>query len=368
MRVLHILNEINFSGAEVMLNLAAPLFKKEGIELHVLSTGKERGSYSKILENAGYKLHHIPFSKTPQYFWLLYKELKNEKFDVVHIHPERAFVWHALIAKFSGVKNIIRTVHSIFNFNGILRVRKYIARWFARIILKVKFHSISDSVALIEKENFNNPTTKIYNWIDENKFYPITSKDEKQQLRKQLGIKEDQFVIISVGSCSAVKRHYVIIEALSKILQKVNNVIYLHLGNGELTKEEIRLAKELGILKNIIFTGPKKNVRDYLVASDLFIMVSEYEGLSIASLEAICCGLPLVVTDTYGLRDVIKDGYNGLKIANPSELPEAILKIYNSVQLQKKFSANTLKFAKEKFSMEKSVEELILLYRDNIKD
>jgi len=363
MKVLHILNQINFSGAEVMLNLAAPILQDNGFELYALSTGNNKGDYAVILEKSGFKTFHIQFRKNPIYFLELYKLLKKEKFDVVHIHPERAFVWHALIAKIAGVKVIVRTVHSIFNFKSILRTRKYFARWFARKILKVKFHSISDSVSLIEKENFNNHTKKIYNWIDEHKFYPITNNDEKQQLRKQLGINEDKFVIISVGSCSSVKRHYAIIASLAKILEKVDNVIYLHLGSGELLKEEMETAKNLDIIDNVIFAGQKENVRDYLIASDLFVMVSEYEGLSIASLEAMFCGLPLIVTDTYGLRDVIEDSYNGLKIANPSELPEAILKIYNSEQLQKDFSANSIKFAKEKFSMEESVNELINMYK-----
>lgn len=362
MKVIHILNQINFSGAEVMLNLAAPILKKNGFKLHALSTGKNKGDYSDVLENAGYKIHHIPFSKTPKYFWFLYKELRKEHFDIVHIHPERAFVWHALIAKIAGTKVIVRTVHSIFNFKGILRKRKYFARLFARKILKIKFHSISDSVALIEKDYFNNPTKKIYNWIDENKFYPMYSIEEKKELRKQLRIGEDKFVIISVGSCSPVKRHYAIIEALNKILEKAPNIVYLHLGSGELLSDEMKLAKKLGVMDNIIFAGQKENVRDYLAASDLFVMVSEYEGLSIASLEAMFCGLPILVYDTYGLRDVVIDNYNGILLKDLKELDKKILELYYSPELRKIYSENSIKLAKEKFSMEKSISELIKLY------
>lgn len=368
MKLIHILNEINFSGAEVMLNLAAPIFKENGFDLHALSTGNNRGDYAEILEKAGYKIHHIPFRKHPIYFWQLYKELRKDKFDIVHIHPERAFVWHALIGKIAGSKVVVRTVHSIFNFKGSLRIKKYFVRWFSRSILKVKFHTISDSVAQVEKENFNNPTKKIYNWIDENKFYPISSLAEKIELRKKLAIGEDKFIIVSVGACSKVKRHYAIIEAVKTILKKAPNVIYLHLGSGELLTEEKNLANRLSIEDKIIFAGQKENVRDYLAASDVFVMVSEYEGLSIASLEALFCGLPLIVYDTYGLRDVIEDGYNGFKIRNPSELPEAVIKIYNSFQLQKEFSQNAIKFAKEKFSMRKSINELMQFYKVDVND
>lgn len=362
MKLLHILNEINFSGAEVMLSSAAPIFKKNGFELHALSTGNNIGNYSEVLEKAGYKIHHIKFGKNPKYFFDIYKLLKKERFDVVHIHPERAFVWHALVAKICRVKIIVRSVHNIFNFKGILKLKKYLARWFARKVLKVKFHSISDSVEIIEKENFGNPTVKIYNWIEENKFYPLNSLEEKKELRKQIGVGEDKFIIISVGSCNAVKRHYAIIEALAKILEKVDDVVYIHLGNGELLNNEKELAQKLGINNNIIFAGQKENVRDYLAASDLFIMVSEYEGLSIASLEAMFCGLPLIVTDTYGLRDVVTNNYNGTLLKDINELDVKILEIYNSPELRKTYSKNSFKLAKEKFSMEKSVKQLINIY------
>lgn len=346
-----------------MLALAAPIFIKNGFELHALSTGENRGSYSEILENAGYKVHHIPFKKNPKYFWDLYKLFKKEKFEIVHIHPERAFVWHAIVAKISRVKIIVRTVHNIFNFKGVLRIRKYFARWFARNIIKVKFHAVSDSVALIEKENFNNQATKIYNWIDEIKFYPLENVNDKFLLREKLRIREDSFAIISVGACSSVKRHNMIIEALNKIIKKVENVVYLHLGDGPQLNEEIQLAEKYGLNKSIIFAGQKENIRDYLAASDVFVMVSEYEGLGNASLEALFCGLPLIVTNTYGLREVVINNYNGLLISNTTDLSEAILEFYNSPNKQKEFSKNSIKLAHEKFSMEKSVNELIELYK-----
>jgi glycosyltransferase involved in cell wall biosynthesis len=335
LKLLHILNEINFSGAEVMLNLAAPLFKQNGIELHALSTGNNRGNYAEVLVKAGYKIHHIPFSKTPQYFYRLYKLLRKEKFDIVHIHPERAFIWHALLAKLAGAKLIVRTVHSIFNFKGILRIKKYIARWFARTILKVKFHSISDSVELFEKQNFSNPTKKIYNWTDESKFYPLTSTDEKKKIRQQIGIREGRFVIISVGSCSPVKRHDVIIKALKTLTEKEQNIIYLHLGSGELLNEEIQLAERIGVKDYIIFAGQKENVRDYLVASDAFVMVSKYEGLTIAGMEAVFCGLPLLVYDTYGLRDVVIDGYNGILLKDLNELDKKNIRTLQFSKIKK---------------------------------
>jgi len=69
MKVLHILNSIEFSGTEIMLKVAAPIFVKKGFELHV-----EPGNYVDILRASGYVVHHIPFKRSPKYFIELYRK------------------------------------------------------------------------------------------------------------------------------------------------------------------------------------------------------------------------------------------------------------------------------------------------------
>lgn len=321
MKLLHILNEINFSGAEIMLNVAAPIFLKKGIELYILSTGQNIGNYAFILENSGYKIYHIPFKKSFNYFYQLFGLLKKEKFDVVHIHTERAFIWYALIARLVGTKKIIRTIHSVFQYKGLLRKRKSLERFVAREFLKVRFHAIGDSVERNEIGRLNNQTTKIYNWIDENKFYPLLSKKEKDKFRQEIGMPNDSFVIISVGSCTKLKRHSVIINALKYLSKITKDIFYLHIGTGKLLDDEIRLAEDNKLTDRIIFVGQTTNIRDYLIASDIFIMLSEYEGLSTTLLEVIYCGLPVIVNDAPGLIDLVTNGFNGLIIDNLDDLP-----------------------------------------------
>ena len=165
-KILHILNAIEFSGAEIMLKEAAPMLVKNGFELHALSTGDEIGQYAYILRSCEYKVHHIPFKKSAKYFIKFYHLIREKKYDVVHIHPERAFFWHALVAKQAGVKNTIRTVHSVFNFSGYLRIKRMIQRFVANKVLGVNFISIGSSVAEMEKNIFFNNTILIPNWID----------------------------------------------------------------------------------------------------------------------------------------------------------------------------------------------------------
>ena len=86
MKVLHILNTLRPSGAEVMLRLAAPYWREKGLELSILSTGEIVGPYAAELENAGYEIVHLPFSKTFKFGLSFFQLLNYKNFDVVHIH------------------------------------------------------------------------------------------------------------------------------------------------------------------------------------------------------------------------------------------------------------------------------------------
>ena len=99
-------------------------------------------------------------------------------------------------------------------------------------MLSCKFQTISDSVYDNERLYYHNDTIKIYNWFGNKRFFPA-DKAEKQAVRKELGISKDSFVIISVGGCSVNKRHHDIIKALPDLLKEKNNLMYLHLGQGD---------------------------------------------------------------------------------------------------------------------------------------
>src|SRR5512133_840795 len=90
LRVLHVLNELRASGAEVMLRVAADDFRSAGIDCEILSLGEQLGSYAKPLKGVGYPVHHLIFSKSFAFFWALREFGQKNKYDVVHFHVERA--------------------------------------------------------------------------------------------------------------------------------------------------------------------------------------------------------------------------------------------------------------------------------------
>ena len=363
-KVTHILNDISFSGAEIMLKDAAGLFQKKGIDLYAISTGSSVGDYAPILQDAGYTIKHIPFQKSIKFLIKIGNYIKKEKIDILHIHTERAFIYYSIIGKIYGIKILIRTIHNVFPFKGLLGMIRYFQRWIARNILDVKFLSIGDSVDEVERRTYGNRTKIIRNWIDFTKFYPIQNALEKQKLRTEIGLPTDKHVIISVGKCIFSKNHKDIIRAMSLIRDDLlEELLYLHIGIGELNDEEKKLSKELNLDKNIVFFGTTDRIRDLLVASDIFVMTSLYEGLGNSLLEAMSCGLPSIVYNVYGLKDLIVNGENGIIIeSSPEILASEIQNLVNDQNRKDKFSLKSREKILREYNIEQSVSQIIQQY------
>src|SRR5690606_17585154 len=266
MKVLHVFNEINFSGAELMYSDAASYIQKKGIELYALSTGKEFGNFISNFKAKGIAIVHKPYKgrfvltlSGLSFYWFLYKYLTNNKIDVLHIH--RDDIYFASIIAFLLNVRCVKTQHSIFHNRRMTRPIAIIRRAIVRLFFKVNFHSIGESVYQNELNYYKNPSTKINNWYNPDRFFEFT-QSEKIKIRNQLIIPHEVFVIISVGGCAYIKNHHDALKATAIVKDKLN-ILYLHLGKGKTECEEQQLAKDLGIEEIVRFVGNKENVRDY---------------------------------------------------------------------------------------------------------
>jgi len=368
MRVLHIFNEIKFSGAEIMYVNAAPLFQEGHVDMIAFATGELPGSYCSYFERANIKVIHKPLlkgTKNPftllRYFNDVFKFLIKEQIDVIHIHRSTYYCFFAMVGHIASVKTI-RTIHNVFKNRIFTRHFAIMLRLVAKKIFNVKFHTIGESVFENEQNYYRNESTVINNWYNDDKFYPAISRQEKADKRIKLDIHLDSFVIISTGACTNVKNHEAIINAVS-ILKGVLPLLYLHLGEGPTCKAEESLTVSLGCEDIIRFLGNQSNVRDYLIVSDVYVMPSKFEGLSIASIEAMACGLPSVLYNSPGLKDLIHDNDNGYLIEpDPKILAEKILILYENKQMAKNMGQAAQQFVNRKFSMKVGVSKIIELY------
>jgi glycosyltransferase involved in cell wall biosynthesis len=367
MKVIHILHSLKFSGAEIMYVGAAPLFQEKGCELTVVATADELGEYAPYFEKAGYVVKHFPYPPVSK-LWkrLLFavrfiRMLKAEKYDVVHNHRSGTYWIMALCARVAGIRSVY-TFHSVFPTHFYSYPYHLWLRWSAKYLFSCKFQTISDSVFTNELELYHNRTTKIYNWYNNLVFSPA-KENEKREVRMKLNIPQDAFVIVSVGGCSPVKRHTEIIKAIPEIRKQIPTLFYLHLGTGESEAEEIRLANELQVNPYIGFYGNQTDVRSYLIASDIYLMTSRYEGIPISTIEALGCGIPAILYNVPGLRDFNREIETSIIIAEDYlVLAESVISLYRDSEKRSQLSENGFKYVNEKYNMSKNVGEIYTLY------
>lgn len=367
MKILHILNELKFSGAEIMYVDAAEEFQKLGCELYVANTSKQMGEYAPYFKKAGYQIIHRPYPKGLLSKWKYYIQMityaRKESIDVIHIHRSDMKWGMAMVASLAGKKSVY-TVHNCFKNPGLTKPYQMWLRWSAKNIFGCKFQSISDSVCNNELTEYHNGTTKVYNWFGHKRFKPAESQDEKIEIRKRLGIDPDAMVLISVGGCSRVKRHEDIISILPDLAKKYPSLTYLHLGSGESTESEIELAKKLNVHDKVKFMGNQSNVRDFLVASDYYLMPSRFEGIPITTIEAMACKIPAILYDVDGLRDFNATMECSMLIKeDPKEITKAIDKLEGNSKLKKKLIQNAYDYIMANYYLPTNVRKIFDLYR-----
>ena len=304
-KVLHILHELHPSGAEMMICNAWPYWK-DTCESSVMATGKEKGPFADTLAETGYQIEWVPTRGSGKKakirhlidFWNF---MRVHQYDIVHIHRESLSFEYALIAKLTGSKNTVRTIHSTFAHTGIQRKIKAFTRHFMQKKLHTKFVAISDGVAANEKKVFGIECDEvIYNWCNNEKFHYV---DETEKLSlKQAHHLEDRLVLVTVGNCGTVKNHTLLLQAIARMKQK-DRIHYDHVGYGKgATEQEQKMVRALDIEDLVTFAG-STDPMPYLKEADIFLMTSLYEGLSIATLEAIFTGMNVLLADAPGLTE-----------------------------------------------------------------
>jgi len=368
MKAAHILNKIEYSGAENMLYQASAVFKENGIETTLVASEKGIGKFEQSMRKAGYSIANVGGDSKIDFFKKFYQYFKANKFDVVHIHTEKLYFWKVLLLRLSGHKNIVRTFHNCWTFSGPVRTKRIIHRRLARM-MGARHHAIGDAVMENEKNMFRNNCYQINNWILTNPALIGNGEAIKKAKRAELGIAEDSFVIISVGGCSNVKNHGYILDLVKILAEQGRNITYLHAGTG--TDEEVEKVKaqEIGIGSKVIFTGNRGDVPELLVCSDVYLMPSLFEGLSIALLEAMYYNGLVIVNDAPGLSNMIDNNRTGfvVSIDNKQNYIDLLTNLMEGKPGVSAIKASAREFIGEKFSMQTNANELVRYYKRNTK-
>ena len=196
--------------------------------------------------------------------------------------------------------------------------------------------------------------------IDTDRLKPGESPTD---LRNELHLPQDAFLILSVGELNGNKNQQIVIRALAEL--KDQNVRYILCGKGDQLENLRTLAGELNIADRIHFLGYRKDIADICRQCDAFALPSRREGLPFAAMEAMYCGLPLVNSGIRGLADITEDGVSGYVCGtdDAGQYAESILKLKNNPELRTQMGNNNRKTV-EAFTVEQTKHEILELIRE----
>jgi glycosyltransferase involved in cell wall biosynthesis len=362
-RVLHVMGSLERSGMETMLLSSYEEWLRLGYECDVVATGAYIGNIAREISDCGYRVFHIPFRNTKRFlprlgFIAEFFGLCRMGYDIVHIHRESGRPAFAILARLAGVRTIAVTPHNVFNFHGLLHLRKFCERQIVRL-LGCRFGMISESVRQCEWNRFRIRGIRISNWLDTSRFRPASAQ-ERESARLALGIAPEDFVVVSVGNCSRIKNHTALLRAIA-MLSPSARPLYLHIGCEEQELAERELAAELGIADRVRFLGSQADPLPFLWAADVFAMPSFHEGLSISAIEAAAAGVPLIFSHVDGLSDIAAaTKWTVLTATTPDSIAGALARVRAMQPFERQSRAlSDSQMVRERFSMKQGVRSIV---------
>ena len=313
MNILQIIYSLSSGGAERFLtDLSNELIENDGCNVTVLILKSD-----KDINNIFYKAElsdKIKFISLGienfnlSIFVKLYRLIRLEKPDIVHIHLSPIIIYCILPILFYRVPIYIETLHNeIARIENGNKLRNFLKGFIYKSGL-IKICTISDkNTQEFERIYKRQSNALIYNGrrgLVQSNFYKSVN-DEINNYKTN----SNTLVITHIARCSKQKNQHLLIDSFNKIIEQGCNAILLVIGNGFDSNVGIELRnKSCG---KIYFLGEKHNIQDYLLCSDAFCLSSFYEGMPITLIEALSCGCIPLSTPVSGVIDLITDGVNG---------------------------------------------------------
>ena len=200
----------------------------------------------------------------------------------------------------------------------------------------------------------------IYNGVDCERFSPAQAQPFRQSFRERFRIPVDAVVVGSVGRFAPEKNFELLIRAIERVGDSGRSVYLMLVGEGRERAKLERVANDCGIADRVILPGLQKDVRPALSAMDIFALPSRaVETFSNATLEAMGCGLPVIVSNIGGASEMVSDGEDGFLFPNGDldALVSAILQLYESDQMRMQFGKTARQTVVTRFSFEKMLNQ-----------
>jgi glycosyltransferase involved in cell wall biosynthesis len=353
-------------GAQNLLRSQVPYLRSQGVDVTILTRRTTGTSAFELID--GVEVHRLP-APEPRQFASLAFTLSSLAFllrrspDLIHANEFISPATAALLARRFTRKPVVITPHRSGELGDVQRLQK---RASGQARLKAirdqtdAFVVISDEIGA-ELRTIGVPEKKLHsinNGVDVIRFSPL-EPSAKPALRMKLGLTVNATLVIFTGRLVVEKRVNNLLAIWPAIRAAQPQAELLVLGEGNQMASLTAAAGE-----GVHFFGAQRDVAPFLNAADIFVLPSSAEGLSIAMLEAMSCGLPPVMTNVGGSTQVIEDGQNGL-LVHPDDLPglqSGLEKLIQDASLRSSIGAAARRRIEKTYSVQTSALKLSELY------
>ena len=370
-RVLHLITRLPIGGAERMLlgvlrNLDAARFDS------VVCCIQDRGELADEVESLGIPVHALGLMERGGFDRRVVPALRRliheHNVELVHSHLYHANLYGRLAAWREGIP-IIASVHNTYTR------RKWHRHLINRLLARCTFRITAGSVD-VERDILGHDhvapekVVRLPNCIDLER---VTTSLSPEAAKQQLGFGPADLVIATVGRMEEQKGHSFLLDAFARLRQMPQldgmQLRLLVVGDGRLKLATEQHAAYLGIDHACRFPGSIKDLADVYRAIDVFVMPSLWEGLSLAMLEAMAAGLPMIATDVGGARDVLGDGLRGILVpaGDAVALTRAICDLLVDAEKRSAMANSGRKHVRENYSVAALSRQLAELYEAALK-
>ena len=380
-KVLHIIGNLNYAGAQEVVHTVVKYLPREECT-PIVCTFKD-GPLRRDIEALGVKVEileprHYKFVAMPRFVAdmrrirrQITQVVREHNIDVIQTHLLGVLNFLILTISFDVRVGItLWTIHNIdflpSNSDWLLKYKRLGHRLLYRMASRRVggFIAVSDEVresTLRQLGPINDKVITISNGVDCQRFELAGNKAE---LCRELNLDLNACLIVVVGRLHVQKGHCYLIDAATTIIDQFPQVHLLFIGEGELKQTLQEQVQKLGLTENICFLGTRGDIPAILAAVDLFVLPSLWEGLSIALLEAMAAGKPIVATAVSGTNQVMITDQTGLLVppGDSQALAEAIIQVLSDPMHAQTMGAAARQHVKENFSAQKQANEHLALY------
>ena len=355
--IMYLITELNTGGAQKMLLLLLSRLDRQRFSPSVACLYNGEGTVAQEIRALGIRVTDLRMTAKwrGDALWRLYGLLRAERPVILHTHLFHANIPGRVLGRLAGVPIIICTEHTM----GMEDEWRY---WINRLTQRLadRVVCVSQQIAGFVAHRAGIPEAKIVvirNGIDLKRFQDMP---DRQSVRTALGLPSDLSLIVTVARLDPVKRLDVLISALAQL----PGVLLVVVGDGQERDKLARLAAELGVEQRVQFAGQQRNVLPWLAACDLFALSSDWEGLSMALLEAMAAGLPVVATRTGGTPELVVQDVTG-ELVPPGEdgaLAQTIAGLLDDAELRRDLGRAGAERVAEAFTVERMIGQTVQLY------